>query len=301
MQDIFFKQKQIRTLEEKFLEFSEKSIRVFLKESIFAGLVLSLIIAVAGFFMKVEYNILVIASTIAVFFPLIGLAFFYYYSFESKKSRKELLVPDCLLQASMFPEKTDIVKIIKYLGKAEYGLLSKEFEKAHSEILKGTSVKQAFKNMKKRNNSRTIDRMCNLLIQGYESGTNMQNLFKEAADDLLETNSIIRERVSAMVIEKYTMLFAGGIIVPAVLGLIVGMIQGFNFSYFAGMDFGMSQNERKELLEAALLGNQVYIIEYALITSFFLALQEHDKKKAIVYAAFLLPMSIIAYNLAKGI
>ena len=297
----FFEKKQLRDFEEKLLENSGKNIARFLKESIFLGLIAALIISAAGLFLKTEFAIIAIASISTVFVFLLAAVFLQLYLFEKNKRKRELLVPDALLQAAMFPEKTDIVKIIEYLSRAEYGLLSKEFEKTHSEIVRGKSVENALENMKQGNKSMIIDRMCNLLIQGYESGADMQQLFQETADDLLETNSIIRERIAAMAIEKYTILFAGGIIVPLVLGLIVGMVQEFNFASLNLMDFGMSAEERKNILEAALLGNQIYIAEYALLASVFLAHQENNRKKAIVYAMILLPLSFLAYFLAKGI
>jgi hypothetical protein len=125
----FFKEKQIREFEEKLLQNSNKKISVFLKESIFAGLLTALLIALGGFFIKIEHGFIIIASIGAVLAGMTLMVLWQLYLFEKNKRAKELLVPDALLQASMFPEKTDIAKIVQYLGRASYGLLGKEFRK----------------------------------------------------------------------------------------------------------------------------------------------------------------------------
>ncbi len=301
MLDVFFSEGKIREFVEKLDSNSGKGIGEFLKESVFFSCCLALAAAIAAFFFGLQFLPAVLLCTGAFIASMLLLFFWEEYVFEKNKRAKEMLVPDALLQAAMFPEKTDVVKIISYLEKAGYGLLGKEFGQARAEIEKGKSVKEALEEMKKRNKSKVIDRMANLLIQGYESGADMQSVFRETADDLLETNAIIRERAATMAIEKYTLLFAGGIIVPVVLGLIVGMAQKFSFVGFGEMEIGMPVAERKALLEAALLGNVVYIAEYALIASCFLAFQEGNRKKAVVYAILLLPAGLLAYAAAKGI
>jgi len=231
------------------------------------------------------------------FFGKINLIQFYFD--EKNKREKEKLIPDVLLQASVFPQGTSMIKIIDYLGKANYGLLSKEFEMALNEIEKGSSIEEALNNLSKRNNSSIISRAMNLLIQGHESGADMGKVFKETAEDILETQSILRERNSNTIIQKFTLLLAGGIIVPLVLGLLVKLVSGMNFSGIEEIGFGASLADRSLLLSTALLANQLYIAEFAILASIFVALQEGNPKKSILYALLLLPLSLIVYNFAK--
>ena len=127
----------------------------------------------------------------------------------------------------------------------------------------------------------------------------MSSVFRAAADDFFETNSLLRERNAALVIEKYTLLFAGGIIVPAVLGLLTGMVSGIDFSGLQELGLGETLPEKTGLFEITLLASRIYIAEYAVIASVFIAEQEGNQKKAFLYALFLLPASFAVNFLAK--
>lgn len=294
----FFSKEKISSFEESL---GEENIEEFLRKSFVQGAVLLLIGIGAAALLGLGVLYITIIALVLLFLPLAINYFVATWVFESNKRKKELLVPDLLLQASIFPKGTSMNRIIRYMGEQDYGLLSNEFRKAETEMRKGASVEEALSGIKNRSKSRVIERAVNLLVQGYKSGADMGPIFKETAEDILETNQILRERVSTLVVEKYTLIFAGGIIVPVVLGLLSGMVSGMNFSVIESLELGMNSAQRKEIFEAALLGTQIYILEYAAIASFFIATQEGNSKKAVIYAAFLIPASLIAYTLAKGI
>ncbi|MFH1240248.1 MAG: type II secretion system F family protein [Candidatus Diapherotrites archaeon] len=276
-------------------------LEIFVIENIKLGIIFSLISI--GILTLLDFDVLYITgiSFIFLILPLILKYSLAALSFERDKSNKELMVPDLLLQAPVFPKGTEVTRMIKYVGEADYGLLGNEFKTAYNEIQKGASVEEALLSIKNRCKSRVIDRAITLLIHGYKSGADMSQIFKETAEDILETNEILRERVSTLIIEKYTLIFAGGIIVPVILGLLSGMVSGMNFSIIEGLELGMSALERKEIFEAALFGTKIYIIEYAIIASLFIANQEGNIKNAILYAVVLVPLSFAAFLIAQGI
>ncbi len=218
---------------------------------------------------------------------------------ENRKRELENIIPDMLLQASVFPKGTPIMKIISYLAGTKQGSLSSEFKKCQNEIERGASVEEALRNISKRNKSKIIGRAVRLLVQGYNSGADLCDILKETAEDMMETNNILRQRMSTLIVEKYTLLFAGGIIVPLVLGLLVGMVNGLNFSSMAELSIGMDSAQRTGIINAALLGNILYIAEYSIIASLFIANQENNMKKALIYATFLMPASLAVYHLAQ--
>jgi len=300
--EYFFGKKSRRDFEEMLKENEcKKNLGEIIKEGLLYGAITATILFTILVSLEFPFFCSIIFSLIAFFAPLILQYSFQLLLFEKRKKEKEKMVPDLLLQASLFPRGTPTTKIISYMAKTDFGLLSKEFRKVNSEIRKGSSIEKALSRMQSRCKSRIVERAAGLLIQGHSSGAEMHAVFKETAEDVLETQSIIRERNATMAIEKYTVLMAAALIVPLILGLIVGLIEGLNFQGIAEMSFGLNAKERKALLEAALTANLLYIIEYSLIASLFISHHEGNKKKAIIYSLILIPASIATYTIAKAL
>jgi len=295
----FFGQEKIKEFNHLLKENnSKKTAEELIKIYFAAGISFSLIsVGISSLF---ELNLLfsVLLFVFCLFFPALLHYFFHLFSFEKNKREKEKVVPDILLQAGIFPKGTSIIKIIKYISEADYGLMSLEFKKAFNETEKGKTVENALNGISLRCRSEIISRAMNLLIQGNKSGAEMNKVFKETAEDILETQSIIQERIASVFIQKYTLILAGGLIVPALLGLITGFVNEMNFLGINELGLGMAAEQRKEIIETALIANQIYILEYALIASFFISQQEGNTKKAFVYALILIPLGIVSYNIA---
>jgi len=273
----------------------------FASQLAFAGIALALFLLAAMIAAGIPVQLAVLAGICAAFAPLAFGLFWEQYRFEARRREIEKEIPGMLLQASVFPSGTPLPKIIEYVSHAGYGKLSVEFARTRREIRRGFAIEEAFGSMKKRNKSASLDRALNLLLQGYESGAEMSHAFREAAEDLLETGAILQERNSALIIEKYTLLAAGAVIVPLVLGLIVGTVSGFGFLQVESLGIGLSNAQRKELLDAALAANQIYIVEYCLLASAFVAVQEGNAKKAVLYAMALIPAAFAAYYFGRMI
>ena len=297
--EYFFGKEGTNKFAELLKENQKKEINEFLKGALFYGIIAALLCFAFLSVFSFDIYFIFIFCLLLFFAPLLLKVLLQFFESERRKRKKEKMVPDVLLQASIFPCGTSTVRIIDYLAKAEYGLLSDEFRKAGEEIKRGAAIEQALLNIKKRCKSRIVERAINLLVQGHNSGAEMSSVFKEAAEDILETQAIIRERNATMIIEKYTLLLASGIIVPLVLGLIVGLVQGMDFSGIAEFGIGTNISQRKELLGTALIAIQAYIAEYSIIASVFVSNQEGNIKKAIIYALILLPLSLIVFSAAK--
>ncbi|HZX20050.1 MAG TPA: type II secretion system F family protein [archaeon] len=275
------------------------SLRKFLQQSFIVGVFLAIIFLVYALFFLKEDSLAIFAFGI-FFLPIIFNYFFVIYQFEERKKSIEEEIPDVLLIASSLPEKTNVSKLISFMAEHSNGAISKEFLIAKNQIENGIPIEIAFSNMKKRNKSLALNRAIDLLLNALHTGSAMNGVFRETAQDFMETNSILRERNANTTIEKYTLLLAGGIIVPLILGLLAGMVAGFNFSTISELGIGLGEQARTEIVEASLLGNIIYIFEYAIIASAFVAFQEGNQKKTILYASILIPLSFGVYFLGKG-
>ncbi|MFA6269501.1 MAG: hypothetical protein WC652_06805, partial [archaeon] len=171
----------------------------------------------------------------------------------------------------------------------------------YNEINNGASAEEALTHLKELNQSATYSRVIDLFLQGYKSGAKISELLKETAEDLLETKAIIKERQAVMLVTKYTLLLASGLIVPAILGSIIGLVSGLNFDSLGELSFGISSTERKVLFNSAIGGTTIYLFEYAAISAFFLAQQEGNKKNFWIYGAILTPIAAGIFFLAKSL
>src|SRR3989338_5114649 len=149
---------------------AKKNANEFLQGILMCAIALSAFASALAFyfFQSVFYSLSAGISAPLLF--AFGRYFLLLYKFEMRRRSIESAVPDLLLQASIFPESAEAVKIIEYLSKADYAALSEEFSKALLEIRKGAGIETALKNMSLRNNSRILSRALELIIQGYNSG-----------------------------------------------------------------------------------------------------------------------------------
>ncbi|MDO8624929.1 MAG: type II secretion system F family protein, partial [Candidatus Diapherotrites archaeon] len=219
---------------------------------------------------------------------------------DSRRRQKEEAVCDVLLQASTFPTGTPTLVILTNCARSDFGLLGLEFARAQDQLQKGASVEEALSDLAKRCDSRVVDWAVRLILLSYSTGTDLSTSFRQAAEDLLETQSILRERGASLLVEKYTILFAGGILVPVVLGLLSSMVGHLDWSAFSQLDLGTTAATRLDIRDAAVLGIQLYLVEYAVIAGLFVGNQEGNLRRGLLYATVLVPVGLIAFWLAKG-
>ncbi len=222
-------------------------------------------------------------------------------SFENRKRKKEGMLAELLLEASVFCDESSFLNTIKRLGESDFELIANDFSRVYREIKAGASASDAIERLKRLNKSQAYSRVANLLLQGYNSGAKMSEVFKDTAEDLMEMQAIMRERQAVMLINKYTLMLASALIVPAILGLIVGLVQGLSFDSVGELSFGLSIEARKAIFASAMLGAWIYIVEYAIISSFFLAIQEGNKKNFWINALLIVPIALIVFASAQAL
>jgi hypothetical protein len=296
-QTLFGKEK-LNGFKNKLLLNESSDLTRFILICVVSGLIFLTSGMIVLFYIGLDIDRVIILGIILFFAP-----FFLFYLwqdilFEKRKKKKEDLLAELLLEASVFYDENSLLKNIKKMSQIDLPF-NKDFERVLREINNGSNIIDALNRMKILNQSKSIDRVIDLFLHGYESGLKMEMLLKETAQDLLENNSILKERQAVMLVTKYTLFLASGLIVPSIIGLIIGLVNGLNFGLVSNLEIGLSIEARKELFELAVLGAGIYIFEFGLMSSFFLALQENNKKQFWIYALLLIPVSFTCFFLAQ--
>ncbi|MEK6954163.1 MAG: type II secretion system F family protein [Candidatus Micrarchaeota archaeon] len=219
------------------------------------------------------------------------------YLKDKKQKDIDSDLPGALFQISSYPQNTPMEKIIEESARRD-SPLGREFKKAHNMISAGYGADQALLEISNDNNSPLLKRAISMLLEAYESGEELMQPLGGIASDILEMHALQRELASALSLQKYTVLGAAGILVPAILGLLLGAIAGMNLDFDFGI-FGKPQSSAY-LLPTIAISIQIYLFLLSILASAFIAMQEGKLKKAPVYFCMLAPSSILLFNLLKG-
>ena len=126
----------------------------------------------------------------------------------------------------------------------------------------------------------------------------MYQALRETADDIFAIFSVVRERNSALAIQRYTLLLGTGIFVPYLMGTITSAISSLDFS---GFELVLTSQIRREwLVQNAIEAMRAYVVLNALLASVFLASSEANQRKFIVYFFLLAPLALVVLSFALG-
>ncbi|VVB67466.1 Type II secretion system (T2SS), protein F [Candidatus Norongarragalina meridionalis] len=260
----------------------------------------SLLAGIAGLFLlhpPFVYQVLLFFVTVS--FP--SLAFYFYLGYIRSKRLKEIddNLPSALFQMASFPRRTSAERMMESVAKSDYGALSEEFAKASKQVRAGMTVPKAIEAMRERNDSLLLGRAVALLQNSYESGSDMSAAFRAAAEDVFRLQALGREHAAAMTMQKYTLFAGGTVLVPLILGLLLNIVSSLDFA--SAGEFGVSTETHAGLVEAIVLGEQVYMVVFAAIASVFIASNEGNAAKAVLYFAVSAPFALLVFALVRGI
>ena len=237
-----------------------------------------------------------IAMLIFLFGGAMPFVFAYYiplYMAHRRTLAIENNIAPFLLQAASFPAKYPITDVLRRVAReGDFGPLSKEFAVAYSQIREGMPFKDALLKIISRNDSELLSRVIHLLTHAYASGADMSHAFKETAEDVFEIQDIYRMRAAGLVIQKYTILLAAAIIVPALLAIIGGVVHNLGFGGLSDLGFS---GANQDVFNMSSWGNIVYVALYSIIASVFVAYIDGSLRKAVVYAGVLLPFAFLVF------
>ena len=233
----------------------------------------------------------------ALFFALPFLYYFYlHYLLERRNSELERYLPDALLHAALLEHGTGTERMLEYLASADYGPLSQEFAQVRNSVKAGASVPSALNAMASRSHSLLLRRAAWLMAAGYSIGSDAYASLREAADDMLSVFLLLRERSSLASMQKYTLL-AGAILVPLILGTLLGAILKLDIVSFT---FDPADALNAQGIRAAAAGAApAYLLIYALLSSLLIAQLEGSWRRFVPYAVVLAPLSLALFELAR--
>ncbi|MEW5955197.1 MAG: type II secretion system F family protein [Candidatus Micrarchaeota archaeon] len=247
--------------------------------------------------LPLAYQVLAFFATIS--FPPV-IAFFYFEYLEAKRIRElEENLPAALFQIASFPRRTSMEKIMREIAKSDYGALSEEFARAVRQVDAGSAVPKALESMAAENDCLLLRRACALLAESYKTGADMSTAFKEVAEDVFELQAIQKQTAAALSLQKYTLLAGGCALVPLILALLLNIVSSLEFD-LEGIS-SVTPEQRRALLDAAVLGGQAYLVIFAAIASVFVATQETNKKKAVLYFTLLFPVALAVFHFVRGL
>lgn len=229
-----------------------------------------------------------ILITMGTLFPFVANLAWHERAFNDTTRKMEHQILDALLYWSALPTTWSFERKLQELSTQTNSPLREEWELVVRQVKKGSTIPEALHGLCKGRTSLILSRAKQVLIQGYTSGTPLHDECARLAVEGMARESLRREKESSLLIEKYTLLGAGGIVVPLILGLSTGMVE--NFTQELG---STSLNPALQL--AAGWGTRGYLLIYSILASAFVGLVEGEVGKAKVYIIWLLPLNQFIY------
>lgn len=202
-----------------------------------------------------------------------------------RRGALEKELPDALFHAAALSRFLGPEEVVEALSEG-YGPLSQEFKKASRRVRKGSPLGEALESIAGESGSPLVRQALQLLAEGLASGADVSAALKRSGEHARALQRVRGERQAIIAVEKYTLLLAGGLVVPLILGVMSSVVSG------------LPLEGGGEVAASALLGSQAYLVEYAVIASFFAAMLEDAPKKAVGYAVFLVPAALGLFLLA---
>jgi len=214
------------------------------------------------------------------------------YLFSIKRKNLENALVDEILRISGVVRSNDLKVILGKLALSNNSIVSKEFSLVLNKINQGHNPKYVFKNLKDKYNSDLLTKFLDLLIYSVSTGTVTSLDYKNIVKDFLRSREIIDERTSILLMQKYTIIFAGGLIVPGILGVVISLVK----SLTGIVDISIvGLNSSSSLFMVSYYCSIIYIFEYVIISSIYLSQLDDNSKKFWLYLCFLLPISLLFF------
>ncbi len=238
------------------------------------------------------------ASTflVAIAGPFLAYGMWHIILFEKNTQTMEKQAGEALLILSSIPHTESFVSQLEWVATISRSPLRETWKKMTQWIQKGKNPTEAFELLFHARNSSILESVSSLLKQTYESGNPFGTRSRELAQKIATHHSSLHERRSVLLVEKYTILVAGGILVPFLLGILTGVVSSLPFTTHSTL----LPEGADALFTTALHGVRGYLILYACIAGLFVGMQEDKWGEGVAYSLILLPSAQIVYMLGSA-
>jgi hypothetical protein len=244
-----------------------------------------------------KLHLLAIVCFILFLYILIKKTIISYKQTILKKDLENALTEE-ILKLTTISFTGDIKQIINHLSVSRNKTISKEFIILKKKIMQGHNINNLFESLKKKYSSDILDKFLNLILISYKTGTTSYNDFKNLVDEFLKSKQIMQERNSMLLMQRYTIIFSGTIIIPLILGVVISLVKKLQTTFDMSL-LGFEINNR--LFVVGYYCSIIYIIEYIIVSSIYLSTIDNNPKKFIVYLLVFLPVSLALFFLAPVI
>ncbi len=211
--------------------------------------------------------------------------------FEKNTHTIEQQSADSLLVLSSIPSSVSFLDHLRWLARVSPEPIQNEWKKMVSRIEAGKNPALALSELGAGRNSSILESVRALLIKTYESGTAFGEPSRTLAQEISTHHASLHERRAVLLVEKYTILLAGGILVPFLLGILTGVVSSLPLSG------EFTSPDAPALFETALLGMRGYLFMYSILAGVFVGFQDGKPAQSIFYVLLLIPCSQLVYTL----
>jgi len=228
--------------------------------------------------------------------PFLAYGIWNIIAFEKNTQTMEKQAGEALLILSSIPHTESFVSQLEWVSTITPQPLRETWKKMTQTIQQGKNPEEAFELLFHARNSSILESVSSLMKQTYESGNPFGTRARELAQKIMTHHSSLHERRSVLLVEKYTILFAGGILVPFLLGILTGVVSSLPFT----TNTSLIPEGADALFTTALQGVRGYLLLYACIAGLFVGMQEDKWGEGMAYSLILLPSAQIIYMIGSA-
>ncbi len=223
--------------------------------------------------------------------PFVVHLVYHFMQYEKNTQKMEEQAADTLSIFVSIPSTLSFVQRLNEIARLSQHPLREEWKQIIEQIGKGKNVSDALLTLGERRDSRILETVSALLVRAYESGHSIEQPALALAEEITAFHASEHERRATLFVEKCTLLLAGGLLVPFLLGILVGVVGTLPLGY------DMDPVATEHLMHTALLSIRGYLFLYAILASIFIGFQDNRLGSALFYILLLVPCAQLLFAL----